>query len=389
LFLIYNIALMKKSLFIFGMLLVIQARSQGPGAYDLIRCSSTDGTTWSNLTLFQDSSGVPSIAQHSSGTIYVAFQWFPAPAMSNPAFDKIAIKKSVDGGLSWGQPTLAVFSGYPGTYKRPFDPTIVIADNGQVRMYFSGSKTGSLTLLDSTVHSYSAISPDGVNYTWEPGVRVAVADSVTIDPAVIKIGSQWHYFSPRGAPQAGAFHFISGDGLSWTRTVGISSDFNHNYTGNLMVDGSSVRFYGTPFPQANPVWNISGSDGYTWSGFQNCSGATTSGGANADPAVIKLGAGNYMMIYVSTLSVTVGMKDQEQNQKVLVVYPNPSNNNFNVSAGDGNTIRHLKIYDLNGALVFSVSGNVTEARHGLEKGIYFMEAETDGSVLRKKLLVAD
>ncbi|MCE3229458.1 MAG: hypothetical protein K0S32_4009 [Bacteroidetes bacterium] len=380
---------MKQFLLVLATIMVTQAKAQFAHDFDLIKCYSTDGINWTNKTLFQDSSGVPSVVQHSTGTLYCAFQWFPAPAFtpSNTAWDKIAIKKSTDGGLTWGQPTVAVMSGYPSTYLRGFDPTLAIADNGQIRMYFSGSKTSPLIGLDSTVHMYSGISSDGVNYTWEPGVRVLVDDSVTIDPAVHKLGSTWHYTAPRGMPSAGAFHFISNDGLAWTRTTTIASDASHNWTGNLMMDGTTMKFYGTPSPQGGLVWMKSTTDAYIWSGYTNCNGATTSTGINADPAVIKLGANNYMMIYVSSLSVTVGMNENEITTADLEIYPNPGKNNFSVKTKNGETIDAVTIYDVNGRLVLHQKENTTNITHDLSQGLYFVEIKTGSYLLRKKLLI--
>ncbi len=366
---------------------------QAPNGFDLIACSSSDGITWTNNNLFQDSAGVPSITQHSTGTIYCAFQWFPAPASpTNTAFDKVAVKKSTDGGLTWGTPTLAVFNGLPPTFKKPFDPTLVIADNGQIRMYFSSSKTNTLTMLDSTYHCYSAISSDGVNYTWEPGVRVAVADSITIDPAAVKIGSSWHYTAPRAFPAAGAFHFISNDGLAFTRTTTIASDANHNFTGNLMSDipggGSTFRFYGTPSPQTGAIWFKSTIDGIGWNPtFTNCVGSITSNGVQADPAVIKLGAGNYIMVYVSKYSNVMGLNKNKNEHSTFTIYPNPLKDQIHIALNDNSTVEEIKIYDIENKLVFHSTENIPSIKHNLNKGIYFIEVKTKNTSETKKIII--
>jgi hypothetical protein len=378
---------MKHFLLALFLLIIAGAQSQA-NKYDLIKCTSTDGINWVNNTLFQDSSGVPSVVQHSTGTLYCAFQWFPAPQTpSNTAHDKIAIKKSTDGGMTWGQPTLAVMSGYPASYKRGFDPTLAIADNGQIRMYFSGSKTGTLTLLDSTVHTYSGISSDGVNYTFEPGVRVFVDDSITIDPAVVKLGSTWHYTCPRGAPQHGAHHFISTDGLAWTKTTTVASDMSHNWTGNMLVDGTTLKFYGTPNPQTAAIWMNSSADGYSWSGYTNCTGAPTTNSVQADPAVVKLGANSYLMIYVGTLSVTAGMKENEATNFDPEIYPNPGKNYFFIKTKNEKPVDDVAIYDMNGRLLFSQKENAATIQHNLTGGLYFVEIKIGSSISRKKLVV--
>ncbi len=380
-------------LILFIVLISNIAFAQSPAGFDLIICSSSDGITWTNNALFQDSSGVPSITQHSTGTIYCAFQWFPAPASpTNTAFDKVAIKKSLDGGLTWGSPTLAVFNGLPPTYKKPFDPTLVIADNGQIRMYFSSSKTNTLTMLDSTYHCYSAISSDGINYTWEPGVRVAVADSITIDPAAIKIGSTWHYTAPRAYPAAGAFHHLSNDGLAFTRTTTIASNANHNFTGNLMSDipggGSTYRFYGTPSPQTGSVWFKSTIDGVAWNpAFTNCTGPITTNGIQADPAVIKLGATNYLMIYVSKYSNVSGIIQNSKENSTFIVFPNPLKDEICIKLNNNNFIKEIRIYDAENKLVYYSKDNITSIKHNLNKGLYFIEVRTEATSETKKIII--
>ena len=353
-------------------------------AHDLIICKSTDGMNWTNNALLQDSSGVPSIAQSTTGVIYCAFQWFPAPATpTNPSHDKIAIKQSSDGGLTWSAPVLANFIGFPGTYKRPFDPTVVLADNGNIRMYFSSSKTGTLMALDSTVHCYSAISPDGINYTYE-GVRVLVKDSITIDPAVAKFGATWHYTAPRAAPQDGAHHFISADGMAWTRTTTIASNFNRNWTGNLFTDGSTLNFYGTPNPWTNQIWRNQTMDGFTWAGYVNCVGPVTSASIQADPAVFKVGTANYIMVYCSKQSLLSVNENLLSNLSVNI-YPNPNANQINIKTEE--KISSTKIFDANGKLIYSQqSSNKTIETH-LQAGLYTIEIETEKGKAIRKLII--
>lgn len=352
--------------------------------HDLIICKSTDGINWTNNALLQDSSGVPSIAQSTTGVIYCAFQWFPPPnTPTNTAFDKIAIKQSSDGGLTWSAPQLANFIGFPTTYKRPFDPTLVLADNGNIRMYFSSSKTGTLMALDSTVHCYSAISPDGINYTYE-GVRVLVKDSITIDPAVAKFGSVWHYTAPRAAPQDGAHHFISADGMAWTRTTTIASNFNRNWTGNLFTEGSALNFYGTPNPYTNSIWRNQTLDGFTWNGYVNCVGPITVSTIQADPAVFKVGPANYIMVYVSKQSA-VGINEKSQTDLSVNIFPNPSANQINIKTEE--KILAIKIIDANGKLIYSQqNANKTIESH-LPTGLYTIEIETEKGKTTRKIII--
>ncbi len=369
---------------VFSLIIGFNNLKAQPSAHDLLICTSTNGVNWTNNTLFQDSSGVPSIIQHTTGVIYAAFQWFPAPSSpTNTAHDKIAIKSSNDGGLTWTAPQLANFIGYPSTYKRPFDPTLVVNDNGNIRMYFSASKNGSLTALDSTVHCYSAVSTDGINFTYE-GVRILVKDSINIDPAVIKFGTTWHYTAPRAAPQDGAYHFTSNDGLSWTRTSNITSDANHNWTGNLSIDGGFMKFYGTPNPMNGLVWNKQTSDGNTWTPYVNCTGLYTSSTIQADPSVLKISANNYIMIYVSKLSL-LNLKENDFSSTKINIYPNPSSHNLSIECRD--QIESIIIADMQGKIITQEENTKSIRVEKLEKGIYTIIIKTVNETFNDKIIV--
>ncbi len=352
--------------------------------FDLIICKSSDGINWANNALFEAQAGVPSVAQHTTGLLSCVFQWFPSPTnQSNPSFDKIAVKQSSDNGLTWSSPQLISISGYPPTYKRPFDPTLVVTDNGNLRLYFSASRNGMLTLLDSTVHTYSAISPDGINYTYE-GVRVLVDDSITIDPAVAKLGNTWHYTCPSGPPQAGAHHFISGDGLAWTRTTAVTSDMNHNWTGNLLIDGNEMKFYGTPNPQTNAIWMRQTNNGFNWGPYTNCTGTLPSNGAQADPAVVKPSSANYLMIYVGKQSLLGTLENISENLSV-VVYPNPTGDKINISTSE--KITEIKIIDAHGKIIFITTEDTKCIQPFLPTGVYLVEVQTSKGKVQHKLLI--
>ncbi len=242
--------------------------------------TSSDGTTFGAATVFQDSSGVPCIIRLSTGVLITAFQWFQAPMSPDPGGGSprgyVAVKFSTDNGLSWSSPTLTIFSGMPVDYRRAFDPTIVETDSGQIRMFFSCG-TASM-LLDSTINTYSAISNDGINYTFENNARFDILNEEVIDPACVKFNGLWHYTAPAGAPQAGAYHATSTDGLNFTALANIPSDMQHNFTGNLMINSSNeMRFYGCG---TNSTWWASTTDGTTWSGFTNTNINVPSGGGS-------------------------------------------------------------------------------------------------------------
>jgi len=209
----------------------------GPWQSGLRIAWSSDGRMFGPWRLYQDSSGVPSAVRWKGDTMVCAFQWFREPRTA-PTWDRVAVKFSYDAGTTWTEPTPIVIRDFPSNYQRPFDPTLAVVD-GQLRIYFSSSDGMPVGGLTSLVNTYSAISSDGVTYTFEPGARYDVADRPVIDPAVIRFRGFWHYCAPRGAPQEGAHHAISNDGLLFTPMPPYPSDAQHNWTGN---------YFGRPTP---------------------------------------------------------------------------------------------------------------------------------------------
>ncbi len=111
-----------------------------------------------------------------------------------------------------------------------------------IRIYFSSSD-GIPVGLDSTVNTYSAISSDGIHYSFEPSTRFDHPTNCVIDPAVCHFHCMWHYTCPIGEPQDGAHHAISQDGINFTQVPNITSDMQHNWTGNMVaIDTGEIRF---------------------------------------------------------------------------------------------------------------------------------------------------
>jgi len=229
-------------LFFFKML---SASCQGsfPWQNALILVRSTDGVNFNSPSVFQDSSGVPCIIRWKTDTLVCVFQWFRQP-LNSPSWDRVAVKFSYDNGNNWTTPIPIVINNLPATYQRPFDPTIVVTADKKIRIFYSSSDGMPAGGQDATINTYSGLSTDGINYHFEPGPRFDHPTSRVIDPAVTVFNGTWHYTAPIGAPQDGAYHCTSADGLVFTQTASISSDNTHNWTGNLLVDGSSLRFYG-------------------------------------------------------------------------------------------------------------------------------------------------
>lgn len=255
--------------------------TQGPWQQDLKIAVGSDPDRFGTPTTFVAQAGVVSMARRTNGQLIAVFQWFP---FADPAaFDLIATSLSNDGGRSWSAPRSLTVAGLPAGYQRPFDPTLTVREDGSLRLYFTCSPTSG---PNPPVNGgfCSAISTDGLTYAVEPGQRFYPGRS-TVDCAVIRWNGQWHLTSPIGAPQEGAYHAVSSDGLAFTRVADIPSTNGVNWTGNLVVVGSALRFYGSP------LWYASTTDGVSWTSpaFLGIQGG--------DPAVVEAEVGRWLIVY--------------------------------------------------------------------------------------------
>ncbi len=344
----------------------LSLRAQGfPWERPLLITWSSDGTFFDPPTLFQDSSGVPSVIRWKGDTLIATFQWFRQPNPS-PTWDRVAVKFSYDNGATWNSPTPIIVDGMPPNYQRPFDPTLAMFAGDSLRIYFSSSD-GMPLQLDSTVNTYSAVSVDGIHYTFEPGARVDVLDDRVIDPAVIHFGPGWHYLAPAGAPQDGVHHYLGPDGVDFSPVPMIPSDNMHNWTGNYMVDSpSELRFYGAG---PNGIWHNSSPNGGQWNGYVS---TNIQGG---DPSALKITDGSYLMVFVGA-EYNVGT--EELKAAGTAVFPVPASGSLHLESA-----RPITRYR-----ILSVTGNVlqegvpvhgTIPMDGIAPGAHLLELmERDG-----------
>lgn len=255
--------------------------AQGPWTHDLKLCVGSSADAFGAPQAFIAQAGVPSLARRSSGQLVAVFQWFPYDQPS--AFDKVAACFSGDGGRTWTAPQSLSFAGIPAGYQRPFDPTVTVAEDGSLRLYFTCSPQ-SPTPANGF---YSARSTDGLSYTFEEGVRF-YPGRATVDCAAFRWNGQWHLISPVGAPQEGAYHAVSGDGLTFTRLADIPSVGGANWTGNLVAVNGALRFYGSP---GQGLWYAASTDGLAWTA------PVSLGLQGGDPAVVEAEPGRWLLLF--------------------------------------------------------------------------------------------
>jgi len=242
--------------------------SDGPGPWDadvVVYRIPADGTPEKVATF--ERAGVPTIARMKDGRLIAAHQHFPENNETD--FDKVAVRFSADEGRTWTAPEVIRLDGLPEGMRFPFDPTLVPLPDGRVRLYFTSVK--GRTFEDGPPAIYSAVSKDGVEYTFEPGVRFAVDGRIVIDCAVVLHCGRFHLFSPdNGAvgkrdgdrPQEGVgYHAVSDDGLTFTRLDDVKIEGHRNWLGNAQSDGKRITFYGTG---GGSIWTATSGVGNTW-----------------------------------------------------------------------------------------------------------------------------
>ena len=234
------------------------ADADGPWNRDVLAYRVSSGGAVEKVATFERA-GVPTIARLKDGRLIVAHQHFPED--DRESFDKVAVHFSSDDGATWTGPQVIRVDGLPEGLRFPFDPTLVPLPDGRVRLYFTGNMRGGFGPSTPAIHS--AISTDGVDYTYEPGARFAVDGRAVIDCAVALHRGVFHLFAPDNGvgrnpgqrpieetpanrPREGVgYHATSEDGLTFTRVDEVRMEGRCSWLGNAQSDGKLITFFGT------------------------------------------------------------------------------------------------------------------------------------------------
>jgi hypothetical protein len=243
--------------------------------------------------------GVPTVARMKDGRLIAAFQNFPVD--DNRNFDRVAVSFSSDEGRAWSSPEPIVVEAMEAGLARPFDPTLVPLPDGRMRLYFTSNRNPDFRRSAPAI--YSAISTDGIRYTFEPGIRFNVDGRVVIDCAAALHDGLFHLIVPdngtaddlaggqerREPPPGGnGYHAISSDGLKFERVADVKlASGRDRWLGNMQSDGDSLVFFGTgPAP-----WPVSSKDGGRWETV-----STSMRLPGADPGAVKLRDGSWLIL---------------------------------------------------------------------------------------------
>jgi hypothetical protein len=231
--------------------------------------------------------GVPTLARLTNNQLIAAHQHFPENDRTN--FDKVAVRFSSDDGKTWRGPEVIRVKGLPERMRFPFDPTLVPLPDGRVRLYFTSLR--GRRFEEDRPAIYSAISSNGVDYVFEPGVRFGIEGRPVIDCAVALHKGVFHLFAPN--EMGTGYHATSRDGLSFVRTNDVRIDGRRRWLGNAQSDGKQITFFGTADDPRSSLWMATSNDGHEWKIIESpiLKGADPGAVRTEDGGLIVIGTG--------------------------------------------------------------------------------------------------
>ena len=257
-----------------------ESNPEGPWYDDLYISYSTDGLTFTGEKLFVPHAGVGNLILGSNGEIIATFQYFSY--QNEDMFDKICYTVSTDGGITWSEIKLLNITDLP-MGPNAVDPTLVLLEDGKYRLYFTYEAHG-----DGNPQLYSALG-DSMNSEFVNEGKQLEVDSIILDPAVVYFNGKYHHYtvSHEGDSERSmvSFHSVSDTGLDFEEVGTFEEDIQ--FLGDVIAVDDGLRFYGS----GTGIQSAFSTDGYTWTMDE---GTRANG---ADPGVVILNDGSYVMIY--------------------------------------------------------------------------------------------
>ena len=251
--------------------------TEGPYRDKVSFATSTDLLNWTDSgMILAEHASVPG-AIYKDDTIYVYF----VDVSEDGKPEQLGLIRSTNNGQNWSSKEYVIFDEIGD--KVPVDPAPFLLDDGSIRLYYFDINEQRISPnTEATNKIYSAISTDGINFTQEEGVRFSLKD--IYDPDVIKVNNTWRMYVGSGNKVTSA---ISYDGLNFTYEgiayTGSSvpdaffkDDMYYLYTAGIKISTSQN---GASFPDAQHS-------------FQPQQDKIA-----ADPSVMELDDGTYMMLY--------------------------------------------------------------------------------------------
>ncbi|MDD5039878.1 MAG: hypothetical protein PHY34_01885 [Patescibacteria group bacterium] len=253
--------------------------TQGPYRDSISYATSADLLTWadSGVTLAQHAS-VPG-AVIRDGTIYVYF----VDVSTDGIAERLALIQSRDSGKTWTDKEIVTITGAGD--RVPVDPAPFVLDDGSVRLYYfdigEGRASGD---FGSTNKIYSALSDDGITFVQEQGVRFE--DNGIFDPDVEKEGNAYRMYTGNIETNE-VISAVSSDGLTFTNE-GVA--YSGGAVPDVIAKGAAYYLFTAGIDSATSA------DGKVFT-KTNSSFHREGAGITADPSVVQLPDGTYIMFY--------------------------------------------------------------------------------------------
>ncbi|MBA4379515.1 MAG: hypothetical protein C0393_02315, partial [Anaerolinea sp.] len=247
--------------------------SSGPYAHQVMFATSADGLTWQvSEEIIRDHGSVPEIIRLADGTLLIYF-------VDGSADDTRAIRQSASG--SWEEATFTL-NNRPTV--KAWDPDAVLLPDGSVRLFYFGPGN-----MNAPHTIYSAISQDGLTFEAEAGERITV-NNVTDPSVVILPDGTWLMALSRGPETLLA---SSAAGETFTET-GVIVTLGGVPELTVLPD-NTLRLYVTG--QGGILSLLSTDNGQTWKEEEGVRVHAPQGNVAADPSVIRLEDGSWMMVW--------------------------------------------------------------------------------------------
>lgn len=257
--------------------------TNGPWDGKIVLASSEDGLSFTSGETLVEQAGVPNLLLTSDGTIIATYQYFSFDIQEE--FDVIAYSVSEDEGKTWTDTEIIDIQGLPEAFgdKHAMDPTLVETEEGGLRLYFTYKSKE-----EQYVHLNSAYAADGditSTFVYEDGETPDIGKNM-LDPAVVYFDGLWQHYTWDMDSDVN-YHSTSEDGVNFELQENI--ELPMDFLGQVVAVDGGLRFYGSK----NGVSSAFSEDGYTWKMEQ---GSRIQG---ADPGVVQLEDGSYLMLYTS------------------------------------------------------------------------------------------
>lgn len=253
--------------------------NQGPCNDKVSYATSSDLLNWTDSgKILATHASVPD-AVIKDGIIYSYF----VDVSTDGIAEQTGMVKSTDGGNTWSERQIIKVEGIGDRVAADPDPFLL--PDGRIRLYYFDINADRIKMQTGGPRInkiYSAISTDGVNFKQENGVRFE--HEMIFDPDVIKVENTWRMYA--GTDKNKVISATSSDGLTFTYE-GVAAE--NAGVPNVYHDGTKYLLF------TAGIEIFTSTDGKTFT--KTSSSFRVSGGVTADPGVVKITDGKYLMVY--------------------------------------------------------------------------------------------